>query len=57
MSERMKIVGSDGSVKYLLDDNKITDLRKHTCHDYVMDGEHLVCRECRKKPDEPLQEE
>lgn len=60
MSDKMKIVGLDGSDKYLLEDNKITDLKKHTCLDNVIkvkDGEHLVCRICGKRFEEPIQEE
>jgi hypothetical protein len=56
----MKILGSDGSEKYLLIDNKITDLRKQRCTkciDYVKDGEHLVCRVCKCILEEPVQED
>jgi hypothetical protein len=57
MSDKMKIVDSDGFVKYLLEDNKITDLKKHTCEEYILDNEHLVCRECGKELVNPIQED
>ena len=50
MSDKVKIVGSDGSDRYLLIDNKIIDVRTHTCKDFkhLTDGEHLVCPVCGK---------
>jgi hypothetical protein len=44
----MKIVGSDGSAKYLLTDNKIIDLHKHVC-EKLTDSEDHVCSICGEK--------
>jgi len=46
MTDVMKIVGTDGNVKYQIDgQNRVTDLRQDVC-EHVTDGEQHVCLTC-----------